>query len=199
MPTYSEPDLVVPALEVIAANPDGIVTSDLITILRRQLTPSGDDLEILAGRYDDKFSQKVRNLKSHDTLEKKGWATFKDERFHITPEGQAFLDSQGGEVFRSLKDQGFTESQRRSALDENYEDIVIEEGEWIASNSSVARRSTRLRESAIAHYADEDGSIACAGCGFRAEAIYGPEVRGTTLSRSIFDPALTGRCHCGMH
>jgi len=27
-------------------------------------------------RTDDKFSQKVRNLKSHDALEKRGFATF---------------------------------------------------------------------------------------------------------------------------
>jgi hypothetical protein len=84
MPTFSETDLIIPALEVIAAHPDGIDTSELLSLLRRQLKPTGDDLEILAGRNDDKFSQKVRNLKSHDTLEKKGLAIFVDGRFHIS-------------------------------------------------------------------------------------------------------------------
>jgi len=32
------------------------------------MKPSGEDLEILHDRNDDKFSQKVRNIKSHDTI-----------------------------------------------------------------------------------------------------------------------------------
>jgi DNA end-binding protein Ku len=44
------------------------------------------DATILADRNDDKFSQKVRNLKSHETLEKRGIATFKLRLYHITPE-----------------------------------------------------------------------------------------------------------------
>ena len=165
MPIFSESDLIIPALEVIAEHPDGIDTSELLSLLRRQLKPTGDDLEILAGRNDDKFSQKVRNLKSHDTLEKKGLAIFVDGRFHITPAGQV-LASEGVEVFRSLRDQGFTESQRLSALDRNYENILIEEGELTVSNRTVARRSALLRQAAIKHYADLDGSIACVGCGW---------------------------------
>jgi hypothetical protein len=72
MPTFSEPDLIIPALEIIAARPNGISTSEL--------KPSGDDLEILANRSDDKFSQKVRNLNSHGTLEKRRLAIFKGGR-----------------------------------------------------------------------------------------------------------------------
>ena len=52
MPTFSESDLVLPALEVIAAHPNGIGTSRLLTLLRRELKPTGDDLEILGGRAD---------------------------------------------------------------------------------------------------------------------------------------------------
>jgi hypothetical protein len=80
MPTFSEPDLIIPALEIIAARPNGISTSELLRLLRRQLKPSGDDLEILANRSDDKFSQKVRNLNSHGTLEKRRLAIFKGGR-----------------------------------------------------------------------------------------------------------------------
>ncbi len=177
MPTFSESDLVIPALQIIAASPDGIGTSELLSLLRRQLKPTGDDLEILAARNDDKFSQKVRNLKSHDTLEKRGLAIFVDGLYHITPTGAA-LASEGAEVFRSLRDQGFTESQRQSALDRNYENILIEEGELTVSNRIVARRSALLRQAAIKHYADPDGSIACVCCGFRAETTYGPDAQG---------------------
>ena len=116
-------------------------------------------------------------MKSHDTLEKKGLAIFVDGRFHITPAGE-FLVSDGIEVFRSLRDQGFDEAQRQSALDRNYENILIEEGELTVSNRAVARRSALLKREAIKHFADQDGSIACVGCGFRSEKAYGPDTRG---------------------
>ena len=42
MPTFSESDLVIPALEIIAAHPDGIDTTGLLSLLRRQLKPTGE-------------------------------------------------------------------------------------------------------------------------------------------------------------
>ena len=68
-----------------------ITTSDLLSALRRELKPKGDDLELLAGRNDDRFSQKVRNLKSHDTLEKKTLAIFVDTKYYITDYGSDFV------------------------------------------------------------------------------------------------------------
>ena len=56
------------------------------------MKPSGDDLEILANRTDDKFSQKVRNLNSHKTLEKKGYVDFILNKFYIKQEGLDFLN-----------------------------------------------------------------------------------------------------------
>ena len=178
MPTFSEPDLIIPALEIIAAHPDGIDTSELLSLLRRQLKPTGEDLEILAGRSDDKFSQKVRNLRSHGTLvEKRGFATFVDGRYHITPAGKALV-SEGGEVFQSLKDQGFDEIQRQSALDKNYKNILIEEGELTISNRVTVRRSALLRREAIKHFADQDGSIACVGVAFAPRKPMAPILGG---------------------
>jgi len=177
MPVYSESDLVVPAVGIIAANPDGITTTELSKHLRQRLEPSGDDLTLLAGRTDDKFSQKVRNLKSHNTLEKKGLATFKEEKVFITNNGRKFA-TDGIEILQSLKAQGFSEEERQSALDRDYEDIVIEEGERTIANRSVVRRSAKLKEAALKQFADKDGSIACVGCDFRAEKIYGPDAKG---------------------
>ena len=156
MPVYSEADLVVPAVLIIAANPEGITTTELSKQLRERLEPSGDDLTLLAGRNDDKFSQKVRNLKSHDTLEKKGLATFKDEKFFATSVGRKFAPD-GVEILQSLIAQGFTESERQSALDRDYKDIVIEEGERTIANRSVARRSAILKAAALKHLADIEG------------------------------------------
>lgn len=66
---YSEPELVLPALEVISVG--GVGTTEIIAALRDRLKPSGADLKILKNRNDDHFSQKVRNLVSHNTLEKR--------------------------------------------------------------------------------------------------------------------------------
>ena len=177
MPTYSESDLVVPALAILAANPNGITTSDLSKELRERLDPSDDDLTILANRNDDKFSQKVRNLRSHETLEKKGFATFTGGKFIITDAGRKCA-LEGGEIPQSLKLQGFSENERQEALDKDYKDIVIEEGERTVANRSVVRRSRALREAALEKFADKDGSVACVGCGFRAEKIYGADAIG---------------------
>lgn len=68
MPEYrtSEVELLKPALAYMATQPDGFArTSDLIDHLTRMFKPSGEDAEILEGRSDTKFSQKVRNLVSH--------------------------------------------------------------------------------------------------------------------------------------
>ena len=67
MSCYSESEIVEVALEIISDNP-GIRTSELIAEARKRMHPTGEDLEILDNRNDDKFSQKVRNIKSHDTI-----------------------------------------------------------------------------------------------------------------------------------
>ena len=61
-----EKDLLLPALKIINdAWNDWISTTELSNNLRDLLNPSGEDLQRLSWRRDDKFSQKVRNLKSH--------------------------------------------------------------------------------------------------------------------------------------
>lgn len=177
MAVYSESDLVVPAVTIIAGYPDGIETSELSKKLRSQLKPSGDDLTLLANRNDDKFSQKVRNLKSHETLERKGLAAFNDGKYFATKNG-AKLATEGAEIQRALRSQGFSDTEKQAALDKNYEGILIEEGERTVANRTIVRRSSLLKRAALKHYADKDGSIACAGCGFRSEKAYGSDVVG---------------------
>ncbi len=67
MSCYSENDIVPVVLSIIGDYP-GITTTELISEARKIMKPSGDDLEILDNRNDDKFSQKVRNIKSHNTI-----------------------------------------------------------------------------------------------------------------------------------
>jgi hypothetical protein len=86
----------VPALRAMAARPDGhIATSDLISELENQFKPAGEDAVILDNRNDTKFSQIVRNLKSHKTTSTnifaRGYAEETDDGFRITPAGRAYL------------------------------------------------------------------------------------------------------------
>lgn len=83
MSCYTELEIAEEAVKVVAKNP-GIRTSDLITKLEKVMKPSGDDLEILEGRNDTKFSQKVRNLVSHKSLEDKIiWNGVKNRQWYL--------------------------------------------------------------------------------------------------------------------
>lgn len=68
MSCFSENEIIPIALRVIASSP-GITTTGLISEVREIMKPLGEDLEILDNRSDDKFSQKVRNIKSHKSIE----------------------------------------------------------------------------------------------------------------------------------
>lgn len=98
MTKYSEKDMILPALDIIARNP-GIFTAELIVELEQLLKPSGNDLVILAGRNDSKFSQKVRNLVSHHTIDQAGLNYIKSVQegrnwYHtITQEGRNYLEA----------------------------------------------------------------------------------------------------------
>jgi hypothetical protein len=83
------------ALKLLAQAPDGFMTTtDLIAALDNQFEPSGEDAEILEGRSDTRFSQKVRNLVSHrgypNGLETNGYAVYDKSRsgWTITPAGR---------------------------------------------------------------------------------------------------------------
>jgi len=89
-----EPELVIPTLELLYSAPNGEMdTSDIIAALVRQFEPEGEDNEILAKRSDTKFTQKVRNLKSHKTLLKAGLATHTKKGFRITDAGRRLVES----------------------------------------------------------------------------------------------------------
>jgi hypothetical protein len=93
MTNYSEKQLVEPSLRIIANHKNGITTQQLIENLRLILKPNGEDTLILSNRADDKFSQKVRNLKSHKSLEKNNWVQFKGEKYFITDKGNKHIDN----------------------------------------------------------------------------------------------------------
>lgn len=191
----SESDLILPALFVISENP-GVTTSKLIQELNRILKPQGEDAEILSGRSDTKFSQIVRNLVSHGTLEKSGYATYsrgKKRRsggnFYITEQGQSYLQK-NQEIIENLIMHGFpygsvietireissvkSSGKRIDFVDEN---LVIQEGRQHYSASTTYERSDAVRKAAIEHYRRRNGHIVCEICGFDFLEVYGERGR----------------------
>lgn len=84
------------ALLVMATKPDGeITTSDLIAELPNYIVVPNESQEALAGRGDNRFSQIVRNLKSHKTAKTnfiyQGYAESIPNGFRITELGRDFV------------------------------------------------------------------------------------------------------------
>jgi hypothetical protein len=92
-------------LRAAARRPDGYIsTSELILELEEALRPTGEDAEILRNRADTRFSQIVRNLKSHrqssTSMFSRGLAVEEPDGLRITPKGRSLLrqlpDSESG-------------------------------------------------------------------------------------------------------
>lgn len=84
------------ALLVMATRPDGVIsTSDMISELPKFIHVPEGSQAILAGRNDNKFSQIVRNLKSHKTSKSNfiflGYAEDVPNGFKITQKGREFV------------------------------------------------------------------------------------------------------------
>ena len=92
MTRISESELVLPSLYLIYLKGGKITMAELIPLLEDIMKPTGRDAEIIANRKDTYFSQKVRNLKSHDTLEKSKYVTYDELYFHLTSLGKSFIN-----------------------------------------------------------------------------------------------------------
>jgi len=101
-----EKELVVPTLRLAASRSDGFIsTSELIEELGEIFAPVGVDAQILGGRRDTYFSQKVRNLISHrgssSSFIENGYAEYvsapaiADRGIRITEKGRQFLTQLG--------------------------------------------------------------------------------------------------------
>lgn len=182
----AERELILPSLLILSNSKSGrISTSLLIDKLRELLRPTGEDTKLLSGRQDDKFSQKVRNLVSHETLEKEKYATHKEGVFRITRYGKKYLKEKYDAVsylitndfdWADLK-KGFNEIEKNKSrkieiFDEN---IVINEGFKKAMSINVYGRSTKLRDAAIKAFT-LNGHISCDCCKFNFDSFYGSTI-----------------------
>lgn len=185
MGRISETELILPSLYLMTLEPNGqLNTSQLIDKLTIIMHPTGIDAEILAGRKDTYFSQKVRNLKSHDTLVNKGYVMYVGNDYKITPLGRTFVE-ENIEAISYIINNGFKYEDIHEIFGdfvENpdvkripYDEIVVE-GVIDVQFSKKANRSIKLRNAAI-DYFTKDGRIVCDCCGFNFNDFYGPKYK----------------------
>jgi len=92
----SENELIIPALIAMHNSPNHqIQTSDLINEIANRFALDDQDLTQLLNRNDEKFTQIVRNLKSHKTLKDLGYAIEIPGGFELTELGITFLKNNG--------------------------------------------------------------------------------------------------------
>lgn len=177
----TESDLVLPSLYLMTLNPRGVIsTSELIQLLTKLLKPKGIDAQILSNRSDTYFSQKVRNLKSHDTLTKYGYANYSNGTYCITAKGRELVENNRVNI-QYILSSGFDYNDVKSSLGEvynsrastiiPYEEIIAEGNEKTVVTKSY-ERSRKLRNAAIEHFS-KNGILTCDCCGFEFNSFYG--------------------------
>lgn len=188
--SIEEKNLILPALYVIKAN-GKINTTNLIKELIILFKPSGEDAEILRNRRDTKFSQKVRNLKSHRATNNMWkWTNYKKGIYSITDIGSEYLNANicaieylfnnsfnSNDVQTILNAVNNAQRKKREFYIYRESDMVFE-GKRYDNNRKIKTRSQKLREAALIHYTRSDGKILCEACGFDFEATYGEIGKG---------------------
>lgn len=185
-----ELDVQLPALYLISLNNGKITTTELSNLLRSIMKPSGEDLEILANRKDDKFSQIIRNLTAPErSFVKNGFIARENDKnkpLHITDKGKQYLsenisivkyllsnDFKYIDILSSLK----TIEKEKREIESFDETIMIKEGFVKIIKSKIYERSSKLRNIAIEHYT-KSGDILCDSCDFSFNDFYGVYGKG---------------------
>jgi len=194
----TEEQLILPSLYLMDNSINKtIMTSTLKNSLISIFKPTGEDAKLAKGRSDSFFTQKVRNLKSHDTLENLGFATYntkqsgeKSGSFTLSKQGKIYLD-ENIDVVLYLLNNDFASDDLKEALDvvssnrqrakkiETFdENLTINEGTQVIVKTKVYKRSSKLRRQAIAYYTTKEGRIKCKVCSFDFEEFYGEHGTG---------------------
>ncbi len=189
MQRITETELILPSLFLMDTWHKGITTSELKEELTKIFKPTGEDAKILDNRKDSKFSQKVRNLKAHNTFERYGYAEYKNGYFFITDKGREFLNKNIDFVIYLLSN-GFLYSDLKSSFQKPFqkkdiektpkvfdENILIYEGVQKITHSKTYERSIKLRNTAIIKYTENE-RIKCKICCFDFEDFYGNYGKG---------------------
>ena len=92
----SENQLIIPDLIAMYNSTENCIqTTDLINEISDQFDLDNHDLLPLVNRNDEKFTQIIRNLKSHKTLHKLNYALEIEGGFQLTQNGIDFLEING--------------------------------------------------------------------------------------------------------
>lgn len=174
---YSERDLFVPFLIELNSKPKGLTTTQLRLKLKEKLELDELDMQLNPSRPDSKFSQKVRNLKSHNSIINKKLVTYKNGIWKITKLGKNYLneidENEKYLLIKSLEEQGFKEEKIKQTS-KNFSNILIEEATSIITNVNIRKRSSRLRIEAIKQCKlNNKGNLPCVICGFDFKKKYG--------------------------
>lgn len=192
MARITEEQLILPALYLMDISPKkSITTTAMKEALINIFKPSGEDNELINGRNDTYFTQKVRNLKSHNTLVNLGYSDYTDRvdgepsgRFTLTTIGKEYLD-ENTDVVDYLLNNTFSSEDLKESFETIYENrdngkkveifdetTTIAEGTQAIVKTKVYKRSSKLREKAIQFYTVDD-RIKCQACCFDFEEFYG--------------------------
>lgn len=181
-----EKSLILPALYIIKR--DGPISmTELIAELTAVFHPTGEDAVILAGRQDTKFSQKVRNLRSHRDANKMAIYTSltSSGKYVLTAAGEQYLGEHLEQVeylfsnkfqYSHVVDLTAALEKTTKAKRQVYvyrEEDMVTEGATTAQETVVRMRSRLLRRAAIERYKSGDGKLYCEVCGFCFEDHYG--------------------------
>jgi len=183
-----EQDLQLPALYIINLYSGKITTTELLNLLRDILKPTGENLDVLDGRKDDKFSQIVRNLTAKErSFVNNGYIKRESGRnkpLFITEKGKLFLN-ENKEIINYLFANDFIwddliksfghinkAKENKRKIEVFDETIMIQEGIKKIVETKVYDRSSELRQKAINHYT-ENGDILCNACNFSYKKFYG--------------------------
>lgn len=181
-----EKALILPTLYII--NREGSVSmTELIRELTSFFDPDGEDAAILRGRSDTKFSQKVRNLKSHrDSNGMEGWTAITSTgKYIITPAGLTYLNEnieqveylfsnkfKYEDILSAITDINIVQGKKKKVFVYTENDMVSE-GKATIKENIIKKRSRKLRMAAIERYKDANGKLYCVICGFCFENRYG--------------------------
>jgi len=176
----TERNLILPSLYLMRNNEHGIIsTSELIPLLERIMHPSGHDNEIIANRNDTYFSQKVRNLKSHDTLLNAGYAEYyyDNQCYRITEKGIKYLED-NIDAMNYLLNNSFDYDDVVNKIEKSIDTKkgiplteIIYEGGLTIRNQKIRERSERLRSAALEYYKGYQ-LYHCNCCGFNFSEFY---------------------------
>lgn len=181
MAVFTETELILPTLYLLDQSGGQLSTSKLINDLTIKLEPTGKDAILIAGRNDTHFSQKVRNLVSHRTLDKLNFADYNPNLrgLVLTEKGKQHLEANKS-TMAYVMESNFEWEDLTKALEvlaipdrkiEHFEEVF--EGSYNTVETKVYKRSKKLRDAAIDSFKNQYGALICDICSFDYEVKYG--------------------------